>query len=694
MSWITSGNSSTGDQKPRCVGRDPARGIAFAGAVLPILLASCGDGDPILFPAATEGAPEVPPGLETGAVVGHPLEELPGVRVTDANGNPAPGVEVEFRVEAGGGMVSPERVVTDVEGWARPSEWVLGEEAGTNVLMADLGALGEERFEVEGVVPTVEAVHLNQASQDFSGTVGGVAERPGLLRVVVSAEGPNQWALDVRVRLSVDGEVFREETIPAPTDSVPTEPDLAHEDDTWNLALPASDVREGLDVEVVLDPDSTLVPTGREDLRFPRGEGTASLDVRPIPPLNLELIPIHWEARDITGDIHSGNLGTYLEETERWLPTSEISANIRDPFSTDEDLGTSSGWMTLLSDLQAVRTAEAAGDTYYHGIIPDFQGISFGGLAYVASSPASRFRTALSYDRLPVAPGTVAHELAHNMGQLHAPCGSPAGVDSNFPYSDGGIGVPGYDVLDGELVDPDGHSDFLSYCHPRWISDYMYDRLVEWRRADELAESPSLAGTGAARASAPPSADGTEGLLVWGRAGPEGVTLNPAFSLEAPPSLPEEEGPLELRGIDAGGAEVFRLAFQGTYPSRPHGTEERHFAFLVPAAAGELASLERIELSTPWGNAVRTAAEVGGRGIQAEGMDDPPIHMEAVGTERVRLEWDGLGGPSAVMARHAETGRVLGIGRAGELSLEARDVTPDQVEVLVSDGLRSRSWER
>ena len=70
------------------------------------------------------------------------------------------------------------------------------------------------------------------------------------------------------------------------------------------------------------------------------------------------------------------------------------------------------------------------------------------------------------------------HEIGHNHGRAHAPCGAAAGPDPEFPYRGGTIGGWGYDERRRGLVRPNAF-DFMGYCQPRWISDYNYTALWE-----------------------------------------------------------------------------------------------------------------------------------------------------------------------------------------------------------------------
>jgi hypothetical protein len=76
-----------------------------------------------------------------------------------------------------------------------------------------------------------------------------------------------------------------------------------------------------------------------------------------------------------------------------------------------------------------------------------------------------------------------AHELAHTLGRMHAPCSNvgqgPGGVDPAYPHDKAGIGGFGYDVIKRQLKDPARYKDFMSYCSPYWVSDYTYAGLFE-----------------------------------------------------------------------------------------------------------------------------------------------------------------------------------------------------------------------
>ncbi|MEI8257596.1 MAG: M66 family metalloprotease [Deltaproteobacteria bacterium] len=73
---------------------------------------------------------------------------------------------------------------------------------------------------------------------------------------------------------------------------------------------------------------------------------------------------------------------------------------------------------------------------------------------------------------------TLAHEVGHELGRSHAPCGA-GGADPSYPYSGGFDGVWGYDRRSATFLPPQSTYDFMGYCDPTWISDYTYAAIFQ-----------------------------------------------------------------------------------------------------------------------------------------------------------------------------------------------------------------------
>ena len=67
------------------------------------------------------------------------------------------------------------------------------------------------------------------------------------------------------------------------------------------------------------------------------------------------------------------------------------------------------------------------------------------------------------------------------MNLLHAPCGGAGGPDLHYPYAGGSIGIWGYDLVEGRLLDPEVFNDVMGYCSRNWISDYHFDKAFTHR---------------------------------------------------------------------------------------------------------------------------------------------------------------------------------------------------------------------
>ncbi|MGD9387142.1 MAG: hypothetical protein PVI87_02845 [Gammaproteobacteria bacterium] len=620
---------------------------------------------------------------------GQPVAEPPAVRVTDALGNPVPGVVVDFAVVQGGGSIVGETATSDADGIAQLQSWTLGDQEGLNEVTATLVGVGSVSFTAEGLPPlelSIEAVHLNQATQTLAGDIAAVAGREGLLRVVVTASRSNTARPDVRVRLFQDGVQLWERILPARAGSVLQEPFLSSLNLTWNIELTPEEVQPGLAVEAVVDPAGEINLASRENTRFPRGSGQAPIEVRELAPMRVLFIPVQATRHNDTGGIFPGNVDDFLTNTRLWLPVGNIEREVRaTPFVTDRDLTSLSDIQGLLSDLQALRTAESAGDRYYHGIVPNVQGMPVAGIAFRPSSPSSTFRTGLSYDNLPRAAETVAHELTHNLGRRHSPCGNNiSGVDPAFPYADGGIGEAGYHIEDDSLRGPSGYFDYMGYCRPRWTSDYTYEAALDWRATDPLA---AVGDAGMLAEDVPE----TSGVLLWGRMDSEGVELNPAFQLEARPLLPEADGPNQLRGVADDGEVLFDLSFAGE--AVPHAADpaERQFAWFVPLSPAQLSALDRVELIAPQGVALHSArgGPLGGAPEPATQTGEAAPSGERLPDGSFRLTWDTARSPVALL-RDSRSGQIVGIGRGGELRIDAATSAMIEPELVLSDGVRTR----
>ncbi len=245
-------------------------------------------------------------------------------------------------------------------------------------------------------------------------------------------------------------------------------------------------------------------------LRYP-AQGELPMNVGAFnPTLKVKFVPIRYEA-DGSNRIPVMDAGTiegYRDALYKLYPVTNVEISVRDVLDWPLEVrGDGQGWGHLLDAVMETREDDKApNDVYYVGVFnpaPTEREYCQSGSCILGIAPASildsvSFRTAMIVGyHSERQHGTLAQELAHAMGRLHAPCGGPTNIDSKYPYADGSIGTWGWDVLEKTLVDPEEHVDFMSYCNPVWVSDYtfraIHDRMVAVEQETVPADGPAAA---------------------------------------------------------------------------------------------------------------------------------------------------------------------------------------------------------
>jgi hypothetical protein len=286
-------------------------------------------------------------------------------------------------------------------------------------------------------------------------------------------------------------------------------------------------------------------------------------------------------------------------------------------------------------------------------------------VAYV-SSPGLPERAALGWDFLQngSAATVAAHELAHNWGRRHAPCGGPTGIDPNYPEPDGSTGGYGYDVTSGQL-EPPSSGDIMGYCDPKWISDYTYSGVLDYFTSGSV-----VAGSSSASQAVQPC------LLVWGHIQDGRLVLQPAFEVNARPRLPGRAGPYAIEARAEDGSTLFAHSFVPSEVADLPGSHQS-FAFAIPLASAQAQRLASLRV---WGNGQETVVR---SSSALRTLDHPALNREAA--NRVALRWNNLTYPM-VLVRDASTGEILSLASGGHVQLPT---SSRQLELVFSDGVRS-----
>lgn len=328
-----------------------------------------------------------------------------------------------------------------------------------------------------------------------------IAGRPALVRVYMKPFAGTRPVLEAELRVKRAGK----EDLVLVDGGKRVVPELDDEmlEHTLNFDIAAEDMTGdatfALKVGVKLD--------GPDVLSFPADGSAAPFGAKTTTPkLKVKFVPIAYEAdpaASITPDL--ADLPALKDTLYKMYPVAAMEFTVREPLRWSTPVKSNGpGWDELLNGVMQLRRADKApGDVYYVGVLTPKatlgqfceQGGCILGIAPQASERDVALRVALvlGYPSRG-AGGTLAQELAHAMGRLHAPCGNPQAIDDDFPYGSGGIGVWGYDLIEKKLINPGNrYRDFMSYCGPTWVSDYTYKGLYE--RIDVVAAQQAALDT-------------------------------------------------------------------------------------------------------------------------------------------------------------------------------------------------------
>jgi hypothetical protein len=516
----------------------------------------------------------------------------------------------------------------------------------------------------------VAGLYVTQSTQTFAGAVPLVRNRNGYVRVFVVANRTTNTTTEVpqvRVRFfngltKVDSNLV----VLAPGNPVPTVVNESSLIYSWNVPVSGTLIQAGFGIQAEVDPANTVAETDEGDNVF-SALAPSGPTIVTAPTLSITFVPILQPGAAQQGDVTAANKNTYLDLTQRMHPIDAVDAAVHSAVTTDTTLeADGQGWIEVLDKLDMIRVAEGS-SRYYYGVAKVGYGGGVAGIGYVGDGSLNG-RTALGWDDSGTRDEVAAHELGHNWGRNHAPCGTPlpAGLDPSYPRSNGSIGSYGLDVSTASLK-ASTLPDIMGYCDPKWISDYTYLGVMNFRAAHPLVVG------GAAAAAVQPS------LVVWGHMNDGAIVLEPAFQVNTRPSLPTHSGPYSIEGRASDGSTVFSLSFSPQQIADLPGNPQT-FAFAVPMSSANSGRLTSLHLRGQGREAVRTSAAPPG-GALPDGVD-----VRGRGRGRVGLRWNA-GAHPLVVVRDPDTGEVLSLARGGAAELST---SKGQVDLVLSDGVKSK----
>lgn len=260
----------------------------------------------------------------------------------------------------------------------------------------------------------------------------------------------------------------------------------------FDFEVPAEAMTADVTFQVALTGDGATAVSGESPARFPRDGSMKDLGARASGKLRIVIVPVRYDA-DGSGrvpDTSDVQLERYRKIFVSRYPTSDFEIRVRDPLSWTTPIARNgSGFSTVLRAITQLRQQDRApNDVYYYGALAPAASFSqfcasgcVLGLSAVVDDPSTsllRASVGVGFANEESAT-TAAHEIGHAHGREHAPCGGAQGVDPSFPYSGGGIGVWGYDILTKSFMSPSRGKDMMGYCPNEWVSDYTYGALFD-----------------------------------------------------------------------------------------------------------------------------------------------------------------------------------------------------------------------
>jgi Peptidase M66/Stigma-specific protein, Stig1 len=256
---------------------------------------------------------------------------------------------------------------------------------------------------------------------------------------------------------------------------------------TFNIDVKAEDITDTTRyaIELVECDGATTGAAGRA--RFPSVD-KVELVTRKTGTIKLRFIPFNANGRTAASD--TARLDAYRDYIARMYPTSGVEYTVGTPFTVSGTISPDGrGWSDALDQLSSLHERDnAANDVYYYGLFQPGDSINqycgggcVAGIGYVTVAQTfsrhQRVALGLSYGTLASAE-TFAHELGHNHGRPHSPCGGADDSDRNYPHAGAKIGWWGFEAPD-KLKDPASDTDIMGYCRNQWVSDYTYGLFAD-----------------------------------------------------------------------------------------------------------------------------------------------------------------------------------------------------------------------
>jgi hypothetical protein len=496
----------------------------------------------------------------------------------------------------------------------------------------------------------IQRVEVTQGVQDTQNGVPLVAGRTTMLRIYAQTISDSKLSATVNVSIAPRRAGVMLSAAPyqvAATLGPSSSPEIYAS--TVNIPVPAEWLSGSYELVVTLDPQN-LVPESNEA----NNTFVVRLNFQSVPALRITIVPISYTSSETGVTYPAPTQDTISAYIQRLYPVSNVVVTWHAPFAFRGNMKEISGFSTLLGQINDLKKLEGApASQVYYALVPTRNGASswfnggLVGLGYIG------IRTAVGLD-YSNAGATAAHEIGHNLGRYHAPCGGASSPDSQYPYAGASIGHYGLDISTGTLFGPVDGKDVMSYCSPKWISDYTYKALFNAQLLQAPDESTEMTGqvTGEASESKRPV------WMVRAQVGSEGARFSPVYAVTARPDPVPVEGAYRLQWIGLDGIVVAEIPVEAVEIAQE--TEDGPQLFDIQAL------VEMPDAPVQGLRLLHEGVVLAEQAIKPAGAG-PDLHVGSLGAaaaagmevmveetqENLKLSWDGL---DSVMVRASKDG--------------------------------------
>ncbi|MCA9942408.1 MAG: hypothetical protein KC449_02960 [Anaerolineales bacterium] len=438
-------------------------------------------------------------------------------------------------------------------------------------------------------------LEISQSIQDANNTVPLVANRPAVVRVYTATSSGNDVpGTSITLIATRGGSTLT--TAVSGTKIASSSSSRANLGSTFNVVLPA-DWLSGT-VQIVAKV------TGQNGGGFSK-----TVTFNTVPTLNVTIVPINYTNTGPGGGFYPAPSSEQISDwMMRAYPLSNMNVSFHAPYAFTGNLRDGYYWENddntgLLDRMSQLKAGDGAPEsTVYYAYV--YFGTScsdtwFNCAGGIAGIGWIGFRESVGIHNLPSGFGPEAsgklagHEIGHNFGRYHAPCGvSPTPNWSTDPkHAGASIGEYGLDGIGGTLtlLDPSGYVDMMSYCDPVWVSDYTYKALY----TDQVNNGAFILAPQA------------ESLVIQGSVADDGaVSLSPVYMLPQTAVSPQN-GLYTVQLLDNTGTVI------ATHPvdlmvAEEEGISARAIRGVVPVPDEPVAEIRIVEAASGTAVASRT----------------------------------------------------------------------------------------